>query len=144
MTLGSAAGLRSAGASWAVVVSLVSTRVVGNNSRPKQRSGRVIGQLNVIEAKEGCSGQFVFSSDRGKMVNVDQEANRKELDASGLNRGGSLEQGRIHGALVVVEKAVGGDVRDVEWAVTHVEGRKAVNLPPPNLFHGLLLLPVTW
>ena len=56
------------------------------------------------------------------MVDVDQKTNSKELDASGPSRSGGVEQGGVCRVLVVVEKAFGGDVRDVEWAVAHVEG----------------------
>ena len=71
---------------------------------------------------EEWDGQFVFGTNGGEMVDVDQKTNSEELKASGPSGSGSVEQGGVCRVLVVVEKAFGEDVRDVEWAVAHVEG----------------------
>ena len=56
------------------------------------------------------------------MVDVDQEANAEEMNASGSSRGGGVEQGGVGWAFVVEKEAFGGDVRDIERAVAHFEG----------------------
>ena len=72
-------------------------------------------------AEKGYGGQFVGGANGCEMVDVDQKADAKELDASGSSGSGGVEQGGVGRGLVVVEEAFRGDVRDVEWAIAHVE-----------------------
>ena len=72
-------------------------------------------------AEKGCGGQFVGGTNGCKKVDVNQKADSKELDASGSSGNGGVEQGGVGRGLVVVEEAFRGDVRDIEWAIAHVE-----------------------